>query len=94
MASSIAFARVSRLSGLTLSALLYVPLSDLCIATVLVFMTLDIARLVCVKILLFYFTDHRAWLEGDLRQDHWPLCLFKGGKPSHLVSPLSAFQLA
>jgi hypothetical protein len=57
-------------------------------------MASDTARLVCVKILLFYFTDPRAWLEGGLRQDHWSLCLFKGAKPSHLVSPLSAFQLA
>jgi hypothetical protein len=58
------------------------PLSDLCPTTVLVFMASDTAHLVCVKILLFYFTDPRARLEGDLRQDHWPLCLFKGASPT------------
>jgi hypothetical protein len=47
-----------------------VPLSDLCPATVLVFMAADTALLVCVKILLFYFTGPHAWFEGGLCQDH------------------------
>jgi hypothetical protein len=44
----------------------------------------DTAHLVCVKILLFYFTDPRAWLEGGLRQDHWLLRLYKGGQAQPL----------
>jgi hypothetical protein len=51
------------------------PLSDLCPATVLVFMASDTAHLMRIKILLFYFTDPRTWLEGGLRQEHWLLCL-------------------
>jgi hypothetical protein len=67
MASCIAFARDSCLSWLMSFALLFALLSDLCPAAVLVFMASDTARLMCVKILLFYFTGPRAWLEGGLR---------------------------
>jgi hypothetical protein len=55
VASCIAFTHDLRLSGLMFSALLSTPLSDLYPATVLVFMALDTALLMCVKILLLYF---------------------------------------
>jgi hypothetical protein len=38
-------------------------------------MTSVTARRVRVKILLFTFIGRRAWLEGGLRQNQWPLCL-------------------